>query len=370
MPANALVFMYLASGANTLGTPTYRVDDLSALLPSPHTSVAVDVADNGTITGSFTDSTGRRKPFVLDAGGALQFFDGGYYDDRIVRAGNANGLIIGSLPGSTLGWVRISDELRCIPSPFDCESIQSLYTSSLPYDINDAGTFVGSLTIVVSGQPYVFQGYRASVGPDHTISVTGLGQYQQRWDTTASAINENEEIVGFAVMDRASADYQPVFLSQGEWLPLGDAGRYQTPIALNQHGVVIGSKRTNDGYRELPLRWSLHSPEQTAVPLPTLPSSISARPNGINAAGEIVGLSYDPDHPSASQAWLLIGDDLFAIDDLVADNPGWRVLAAHAINSRGDIAAAARWAGEAGARAVVLRRQSDAGLFRHGFDVD
>lgn len=365
----SLVLIGIATGASASDRPVYVADDLSARLPSSSDSIAVDIADNGVVTGSLVDDSGRRKPFVAGTQGDVRVFDAGYYDDRLVRAGNARGKIIGSFPGSTLGWVRVGDDLRCIPSPFDCESIQSIYTSSLPYDLNDDGIIVGSVTITENGQPYTYQGYKAVVGPDGVIEVSGLGRYQQR-DTTASAIDPNAVIVGFAVLDRTNATYQPVFLDQGVWQPLGEPGRYQAPIALNQQGVIVGSRRTDGDFREQPLRWSLASPEQAAETLPTLPDRVNARPNGINAAGEIVGVSYDSNHPADRRAWMLIGDDLVALDDLLEYNDGWQILAANAINSQGDIAATARRAGESGTRAVVLRRQSSNGLFQHGFDLN
>ena len=363
----SVVLLGIATGTSASDRPAYEADDLSARLPASSESIAVDIADNGVVTGSLVDGSGRRKPFVLGIQGDVRVFDAGFYDDRLVRAGNAEGTIVGSFPGSTLGWARVGDDLRCIPSPFDCESIQSIYTSSLPYDLNDDGTIVGSLTIIESGQPYTYQGYMAVVEPDGTIEVSGLGRYQQ-WDTTASAIDQNAVIVGFAVLDRTNAAYQPVFFDQGEWQPLGEPGRYQAPIALNRHGVIIGSRRTDDDFREQPLRWSLSSPEQSAEVLPTLPDSVNARPNGINAAGEIVGVSYDSNHPADRRAWMLMGDDPVALDDLIENNDGWQILAAHAINSQGDIATTARRAGESGTRAVILRRQSSDGLFQHGFD--
>lgn len=345
----------------------YELDDIGARLPPTTSSAAIDIADNGVVVGTLVGQGERDKPFVLTTDG-VTVLDGGYYDDRIVRAGNSSGLVVGNLPGTTIGWVRTGERLSCVPTPLDCESFSAIYSSSQINGVNDAGVFVGGLTIIEPGAPFRYQAYRGQVGSDGSIQTVGLGRYQGQRDTIATAISASGQIVGQAAIDPATGMQQPLFLADGVWYALGAVGRNYSPAAVNSGGVVVGSGRSVDGTRQFALRWRIDQAGLAPETLPALPGALDARANDVNASGFVVGTAYVGPSLIDGRGWLLADCALLDLNELLPAGSPWRIVAANAINAAGDIAANAMRVGESGTRAVVLRRISADPMFAHGFD--
>ncbi len=349
-----------------LAEPAFDVIDLSLTLPANHGSAAIDVRDNGVAAGSLTEF-GRFKPVVWREDGSVEVFNDGFYDGRHVRAGNGSGVIVGSFPGSSLGWVRIGNQLRCIPTPFDCETVNSLYLSSISNDINDAGVFVGSQALELAGGGFRFQAYRAQIDATGSFQIEGLGLLDEQFNTTAWAINELGQVVATASVNAQTSEYQPLLHSEQGWQRLGPSGRFRTPVAISDSGHIVGAEyEAGGGPGQFGLRWHVSTPDAPGELLPAIEGAISSRPTDVNNAGEIVGTAFIGPGNLDGRAWLLRDDVAFDLNNLIEDGD-WLVLAANAINNAGVIAATARYGNEPATRAILLRpRQADM-IFRSSF---
>jgi hypothetical protein len=347
----------------------YRLVDISPLLPPSSRSIAVDLRDNGTISGMLEGSGGRLKPFVVHGDGRVEVFDSGFYDEHYVRAGNGAGTLVGSYPGSSVGWARIGSELACIPTPLPCGSA-SLYLSSIPWAINEDGVLVGSQSLQQPDGSFRSQGYRASADSGGAIQVHGLGRWLDQFDTAATVIGEGPQprVLGFAVTDAATSEYQPLQWQNSGWVALGAAGRNRVPIAVNAAGVAVGAVRGPSGQAGFSgLRWDLGDSTNPGEPLPDFPGASSTRPSDINGRSEIVGAATIGAGPIDTRGWLLRAGVLTALNDLLLADPAWIILTAAAINEAGQIAATARFGSQPGTRVVLLIPEPADAIFRHSF---
>jgi hypothetical protein len=325
--------------------PRYEVVDLSASLPANAGSQLLDLRDNGTASGMLLGSGSRWQPVVWRNDGSIETFEGGFYDQFFVRAGNGAGLLVGQLPGSSIGWARVGDTLQCIPTPLGCGA-PALYLASIGNDVNETG--------VIDGQG--------------TFTFQGLGQFEGEFNTAAHAIDNLGRIAGVATVDAANAQQQVLLWTGGGVLALGPPGRNRRPTAISDSGHIVGTERGPGGSAGFfGLRWHVDEPGQPGELLPALAGAISSIPNDVNEAGNVVGTAQFDGSPVGGRGWLLESGTLHDLDDLLPDASPWRVLAANAINADGDIAATARLATSAGTRAVLLRRLEHDGIFASNF---
>lgn len=367
-PRRLLLLLALILGASSAQAQLFELVDLSLVLPVNAGSSAVDLRDNGTVTGALTDIGGRQKPVVWRADGGVEVFDAGFYEERYVRAGNGAGTIVGVFPASSLGWVRIGSALRCIPTPFDCESTNSLYLASSGLDINEAGTFVGTQALPLPDGGFRFQAYRGEVSAAGNVETLGLGLLHGELNTTATAINDAGQIVGHATLNAQTAEQQPLLWVDGQVRLLGVPGRNRSPVAVSDTGLVVGVQRAaGGGNRFVGLRWRTDDPEQPGDFLPDLPDALTSRPSDVNDAGDIVGTAFVGPGNLDGRGWLLRDGELIALNELVVSDQPWQILAANAINNRGEIAASASLPGQPGTRAVLLLPRGAGLVFHSGF---
>jgi hypothetical protein len=360
--------LLLALAVPAQAAPRFEVVDLGAALPANGGSQLLDLRDNGTASGMLLGSGSRWKPVVWRADGAVEVFDGGFYDEFYLRAGNGAGLVVGQLPGSSIGWARVGDDLQCIPTPLGCGA-PALYLASIGYDVNDAGVIVGQRAVAVQGGGWRFEAYRAQIDGQGGFAFESLGLFQGQFGTTAQAIDGLGRIAGFATIDAAGAEQQVLLWSGDGVRALGPPGRYRRPTAISDGGHIVGAERGpgsgQGGF--FGLRWHVDDPGNPGEPLPTLTGAISSIPNDVNDAGSIVGTAQFDASPVGGRGWLLEDGALHELDQLLPEGAPWRILAANAINGAGDIAATARFDTAPGTRAVLLRRQGHDGIFASDF---
>lgn len=350
-------------------TPSFDVVDLSQSLPANGGSQLLDLRDNGTASGMLLGAGSRWKPVVWRSDGSVEVFDGGFYDEFYVRAGNGSGLLVGQLPGSSIGWARVGATLQCIPTPLGCGA-PALYLASIGNDVNDDGVIVGQRAFALPGGGYRFEAYRARIDGQGGFVFQGLGLYEGQYDTSAQAIDPLGRIVGSASIDAASARQQALLWTEAGVQPLGPPGRNRRPTAISASGHIVGTERGAGGSAGFfGLRWHADDPGNPGEPLPALAGSISSMPADVNDDGSVVGTAQFDASPVGGRGWLLEDGVVHALSDLLPPGSPWQVLAAHAINSQGDIAATARLPDSAGSRAVLLRRRDDDGIFASGFAV-
>lgn len=351
--------------------PAFEVIDLSALLPANGGSQLVDLRDNGSASGMLVGSGGRFKPVVWRPEGEVEIFDGGFYDEFYLRAGNGSGLIVGQLPGSSLGWVRIGNGLECIPTSLGCGAA-ALYLSSISFDVNESGVFVGQQALPLAEGGFRFEAYRGQVDAQGSFDLAGLGLYQGEFNTAALAIDDLDRIAGFATLNAAGAEQQVLLWLDHEVRELGPPGRNRRPTAISNSGHIVGEERgPGGGYGGFfGLRWHVDQPGQAGELLPALPASISSSPRDVNDGGWVVGTAITGSGPLDQRGWLLDENGLHDLNDLLPPDSAWLILAANAIDNAGNIAATARYADTSGTRAVILRQRTHDPIFAHGFGSD
>jgi hypothetical protein len=358
-------------GLQARADPVYEVVDLSALLPDNGGSQLIDLRDNGTASGMLVGNGGRWKPVVWRADGGIEVFDFGFYEEYFLRAGNGSGLIVGQLPGSSLGWARVGNGLECIPTTEGCGP-GALYLSSISYDVNEAGVFVGQQALPLPGGGFRFEAYRGQLSPHGVFDLHGLGLYQDQFNTAALAIDDLGRIAGFATLNAVGAEQQALLWLPHEVRELGPPGRYRRPTAISDSGHIVGEERGPGGAPGgfFGLRWHVDQPGEPGELLPALPASTSSSPRDVNDQGWVVGTATTGSGPLDQRGWLLDEHDLHDLNGLLSPGGDWLILAANAIDSAGHIAATARYAATPGTRAVILRRLSHDQIFVHDFAGD
>ncbi len=369
MLRKTLLAVGLIYGFTTHADPLrYEVIDLSLNLPSSGSSQLIDLGDNGTASGMLIGDGGRWKPVVWQADGELEIFDFGFYEEFFLSAGNSAGLIVGRFPGSSLGWARVGDELKCIPTTLGCGGA-GLYLASTGNDVNEGGVFVGQQAFPLNGG-YRFEAYRGQVTPQGAFELQGLGLYLDQFNTSAQVLDNHGRIIGFATLNAAGAEQQVLLWHEDHIRELGPPGRYRRPTAISDSGIVVGEERGPGGAPGgfFGLRWHLDQPDDPGEVLPSLPAALSSSPQAVNNDGWVVGTDTLGSGPLDLRGWLLRDHGISDLNDLLEPDSPWLVLSANAIDSQGNIAATARFQSTPGTRAVILRPLPPDSLFFHDFD--
>jgi probable HAF family extracellular repeat protein len=146
---------------------------------------------------------------------------------------------------------------------------------SKAYDINSAGTVVGTSNVPGATRPHAFV-WRNGV-------MTDLGALAGGW-SEARAINDDGVIVGFSTIK--SGDMRAVRWKNGNKRNLGTlGGRNSEATDINDFGVIVGSSETANGQRHAFI-WK----NGVMTDIGTLGGTFS-HANGINRAGVVVGVS-------------------------------------------------------------------------------
>jgi probable HAF family extracellular repeat protein len=210
-------------------------------------------------------------------------------------------------------------------------------TAAIAYGINDSGVAVGAATTA----DHRFQAARFADG-----LVTGLGSLGGQ--SAARAINGQGQIVGWSAL--AGGGVAHAFLYEnGTMRDLGTwGGDSSTAIAINDVGQITGERCV--GIPRASCRAYLYdSRDGRFVLIPSLGGAFSEG-LGINGAGDVVGASQLSS--GERRAFLYRNGRIYYLQDLIPADSGWTLLAAHAINDRGQIVG--EGAGPAGERGFVL----------------
>lgn len=183
--------------------------------------------------------------------------------------------------------------------------------TSVATDINDRGKIVG----ILDNSAFLYRrGQLTRIGFGGGFS-------------GAEAINDRGAVVGSAALPGLTIEHAFLY-KHGEIIDLtptlpstGPLATFSTAVDINDRGVVLGWSALSRGvFAPRSFLWR----RGTLAELPlTLPGDASARPNGINDSGEVVGSS----HGLASHAVLLRHGRLISL------GPG----AARSINNRGQV---------------------------------
>lgn len=164
-------------------------------------------------------------------------------------------------------------------------------------------------------------------------------------DTAATAINDRGQVVGISgICGDAVGAYSAkhaVLWQNGtptEIPNLGGTG-WNTPMAINNHGVVVGfSDLPGDvsaGVLTPNFQTFLWTREGGTRNLSTLPGDVLSEATGINEQGQVVGTSFDA--KGNSRVFLWQNNVMTDLNTLVVSSPNLYLVASGDINDRGEI---------------------------------
>ncbi len=213
--------------------------------------------------------------------------------------------------------------------------------------INDAGVSVGNDT-----------GSKGSYAAEFSLNARGAVNRallkppkNTSWTGVATGINDAGEIVGYATFPGGSGNGRAVRFSTtgyAQVIPVAAAGVSSSAQALNQHGDVIG----NAGSQAFLYR----NNRVTYLPRPPGDEAGNAVAYAINASDEIVG-----DIGTSTTdigTFLYVGGRSYDLGALLPENSGWQIVAANGINDAGQIVGVGYFAGEGGKLAGFSMRPS------------
>lgn len=225
--------------------------------------------------------------------------------------------------------------------------------------INNAGTIVGSanstpvqwqngvptaigrgegnaMAINQSGQVAGMQNgqaFRTAGGQVEFLGTLAGGNW-----AAAYGINTSGEVAGYG--ETSSGNMIGFVSSSGQLQQIGTLGGNSSyAMALNDSKQVVGHSARASGYLEAFLYFN-----GSITGLGTL-GGVGSYAYGINEAGAVVGSSWVAGNDSMA-AFVHANGQMRNLNDLVAPNSGWQLLAAHGINDSGQIVGTGLYNGE------------------------
>ena len=309
----------------------YTVTDLGTLGGS--TSYADAINNNGQVTGDSYPSSGYPHAFLYSNGVMTDL--GTLGGDQASQTGgiNAAGVVVGLSysPTSTAGEAFVYSngtmaELATTPPG-------ALYGATA---INDAGQVVG-----------------AGLGPNAYLctngTLTNLGALPGTEFTAPVAINDSAQVVGYAevnAINPPSYTLNHAFLySNGTMTDLGSLPlpnywpEDSTANGINASGQIVGVSATSSGYGDYEHAFLYSNGTMTDLGMPP-GSYIGSCATGINASGQVVGYAYAGSGgigTALGGAFVYSGGTMTDLNTLINPASGWALGRANAINDSGQI---------------------------------
>ena len=185
-------------------------------------------------------------------------------------------------------------------------------------------------------------------GPKLT-TIMQLPPYPGDPDSAATAINDLGQVIGISglcsnAVGGASAEHALLW-ENGKPINLGNIGgmAWNTPVALNSHGQIVGFANTsgdqNAGPSPTAFMWTRATGMQ---PLPLLSGDKNSIAFDINEKGQVVGQSAGPnDGPIGERAFLYENGMMLDLNALMQPDTSLYLTNAQGINDSGEIAGTA-----------------------------
>jgi len=309
----------------------YTLTDLGRIEGYENT-LGIAVNNLGQVAGYAWTYVEEPPHFPYEIHGALVYSDGVLTDlstppgTESVAAGiNDAGKVAGSQNGDGVIWEKlggvwqITTQLGPLPGGTDPMSSGG--------GINNQGQVAGTAQSVTG---YLHAGLWES-GTTLDLGTLATGDWSK-----ATGINDRGEVVGYATSDGISTNHaflwlpQPVYGMPAGMNDLGTLGNrvYSLALDVNDTGQVVG-------YSANPDRAFLWD-NGVMTDLGAV-ANAESQANGLNDLGLVVGVSWSLDPRITGRGVLWDGGELYDLNDLVVNAPGWFIREAHDINNAGQI---------------------------------
>jgi probable HAF family extracellular repeat protein len=245
----------------------------------------------------------------------------------INSAGAAVGYSFAALPGPDNRW-------QAIWAPAGAASVQALSViapDSFAYAINDGGTIVGCLNRYDDVYPdphraFVYAG--GSVTEIHTLLAT-----DPSYDfSCARDINNDGVVVGEVQL--SSAPQRGFIYRAGVATRIDLGTSYLTNArAISGTGKVVGEGRRAGFTADHALVYDVATNAISSLGLETT-GAFTSRGNGVNAAGDVVGMMF---LATGERAFLALGGQVYDLNDLLPAGSEWVLQEAYSINDGGQV---------------------------------
>lgn len=304
-----LHFLLAATSVSTLwAVPSYQIFGLGNL-GGPATAYAIN--NNGVIVGTSANSVGDYRGFVWNGGELIELAGLPGSFQQYANAINDSGTIAGSADGAAVQWQNGA------PSAIGQGTGNAMA-------VNSSGQVAG----MQNGQAF-----RTVGGQIQYLGTVAGGAW-----AAAYGINSAGEVAGYG--ETRSGNMVGFVSSNGQLQQIGTLGGNSSyAMALNDAGKVVGHSARADGHLEA----FLYS-NGVMSGLGTL-GGVASYAYGINQAGAVVGSSWVAGDATMA-AFLYANGQLRNLNDLIAPNSGWQLLAAYGINDLGQIVGTGLYNGE------------------------
>lgn len=183
--------------------------------------------------------------------------------------------------------------------------------------------------------------------------VRQLAPYPGDPDSAATAINDEGQVVGISgTCDNAIGAYSAIHAilwQDGHPINLPNLGGHgwNTPVAINDQGVVVGFDNQSDDLATGSLAFLpeafLWTREGGTIGLGTLPGDAISEATDVNLAGQVVGVSYIDANFDNPRAFIYQNGVMTALNQLLtkSDQASFDISSTGGINDLGEIAAQA-----------------------------
>jgi probable HAF family extracellular repeat protein len=296
------------SSTSLWAVPSYQIFGLGNL-GGPATAYAIN--NNGVIVGTSANAQGDYRGFVWNGGALIELagLPGGL--QQYANGINNAGTIAGSSDGTAVQWQNGS------PTAVGAGPGNAMA-------INASGQVAG----MQNGQAF-----RTVGGQVEFLGTLAGGNW-----ASAYGINTAGDVAGYG--DTASGNMNGFVSSNGKLQQIGTLGGNSSyAMAINDARQVVGHATRADGHLEAFLYYN-----GSLTGLGTL-GGVASMAYGLNQSGAVVGSSWTAGDATMA-AFLYANGQMKNLNDLVAPNSGWHLLAAHGINDRGQIVGTGLYNGE------------------------
>ncbi len=166
----------------------------------------------------------------------------------------------------------------------------------------------------------------------HHGRVTRLMTPSAYSDSWAAAINNADQVVGWATTRQPPADHATLWDSNGQFHDLGRLGGASSSASdINDSDVIVGNSTiSNDPYQHA-FVWQAGVMAALALPAPYVSNIATA----INSNGQIIGYVQKADFSFSAALWR--NETLMILNDQIEPGSGWQIEEAVDINDAGQI---------------------------------